>query len=116
MPKTVKTGRRHLGDGHSSRHILRRICHAAVGHENPEQHYLGKAQSTPKSLLPLFHAFNGDSDMGRKVREVEAYLQLRSLESHERRQTDEIGMDPALSETRGKAVRQASDPETGRPC
>src|SRR5438132_4450026 len=58
-PACPQAQRLHLGFRHRPRHPFRRLRHAAARLQAPQRHFLGQAQFSSQSFLPLLHPRHG---------------------------------------------------------
>src|SRR5438105_11800656 len=58
-PACPPAHRLHLGFRHRPRHPFRRLRHAAARLQAPQRHFLGQAQFSSQSFLPLLHPRHG---------------------------------------------------------
>src|SRR6266404_1026965 len=111
----IKTQWLHLGLRHRPRHPFRRLRHAAARLQAPQRHFLGQAQPTSQSLLPLFHPRHRNHHLGRQRQKVPPYLPLQANEGNQSRQANEIGLGNPSSRVLGEKIRQAPHAKARRP-
>src|SRR5216683_1859800 len=109
------TPRLHLGFRHLPCHPFRRLRHAAARLQAPQRHFLGQAQPSSQSLLPLLHPRHRNHHLGRQKLQIPPHFPLQAHEGNQSRQADEIRLGNPSARTLGEKIRQAPHAKTRRP-